>query len=68
MQELDRVAAESVRKKFERINAFLFEGKSTGTRRVDEECKEWSCTFPHFEYVRAPCDKGGVAVVTHFSV
>jgi len=49
LQEFDRVVAESVRKKFDRINSFLFEGKSTGTGRVDAECNEWSSTFPHLE-------------------
>lgn len=40
---------ESVRRKFEKINAALYEGKSTGAKDTDEECSEWSSNFPHFE-------------------
>jgi hypothetical protein len=49
LQELDRAATESVRRKFDKIDAALFEGRSTGSVRVDEECKEWSGTFLHLE-------------------
>lgn len=47
--ELDRAATEFVRRKFDKIGAALFEGRSTGSARVDEECKEWSAKFPHLE-------------------
>ena len=49
LQELDRAATESVRRKFNKIDAALFEGRSTGTARVDDECKEWRNNFPHLE-------------------
>lgn len=48
-QELDRAATESVRRKFDRIDNALFEDRSTGSLRVDEECKEWSRKFPHLQ-------------------
>ena len=50
-QELDRAAAETVRKLFDRINGALYEGKSTGTAQGDRECQEWSTTFPHLKSV-----------------
>lgn len=48
-QELDRAATESVRRKLDKIDAALFEGRSTGSARVDDECKEWSGKFLHLE-------------------
>ena len=48
-QEMDRVAAEKVRRIFSKVNAALYREKSTGTLHVDRECREWSSTFPHIE-------------------
>lgn len=47
--EMDRVAAEKVRRIFSKVNAALYREKSTGTLHVDRECREWSSTFPHIE-------------------
>ncbi len=46
-QELDRLAAETVRRLFGKINGALYRGKTTGTLHVDRECHEWSSHFPH---------------------
>lgn len=50
-QELDRAATETVRRLFDKINGALYEGWSTGSPYVDQECQEWSSTFPHLELV-----------------
>lgn len=49
LQEFDKAVTESVRRKFDKINAALYEGKTTGVSETDEECNEWSSKFPHFE-------------------
>ena len=48
-QELDRAATETVRRLFDKINGALYEGWSTGSPHVDQECQEWSSNFPHLE-------------------
>ena len=42
---------ETVRRKFDKINDALYEGKTTGVTETDRECNEWSSNFPHFEWV-----------------
>ena len=49
VQEFDRAATEKVGRMFDRINAVLYDGRSSGSQPLDKECGEWRTTFPHLE-------------------
>ena len=46
-QDFEKEMAEKVRKKFDVIEAAFYDRKSTGKVQIDEECLQWSTTFPH---------------------